>query len=158
MDKIKLELTIEEMHSIMTAVESYRIHLINTAIKNGEDHRFDGTIERLGALDAALYRKLTNFLYDEVESSEKEDAPLTEDEKVDFLENAITMAEKNRIEAEKLSKSDMKKVREELTGALTEDEFIKIVDRLYDKAHNPPVKNAKAKIFPDIKLSMYRFM
>lgn len=74
-NRIKLELTIEEVHSIMTAVENYRIHLINTAIKNGEDHRFDGTIERLGALDAALYRKLTNFLYDEVESSEKEDAP-----------------------------------------------------------------------------------
>ena len=69
-NKIKLELTIEEMHSIMTALEGYRIHLINNAVKNGEDHRFDSTIERLGALDSELYGKLTSFLYEDAEFSD----------------------------------------------------------------------------------------
>lgn len=104
-NKIKLELTIEEMHSIMTAVENYRIHLINTAIKNGEDHRFDGTIKRLGALDASLYGKLTDFLNDAAAADEKEEAPLTAAQKVEFLSDSITKAEKARVEAEKQIKN-----------------------------------------------------
>ena len=89
-NKIKLELTVEEIHSLMTAVENYRIHLINTAIKNGKDHRFDGTIERLGALDASLYGKLTDFLNDAAAADEKEEA----------LSFSLTIAEKASREAE----------------------------------------------------------
>ena len=157
-NKIKLELTIEEVHSIMTAVENYRIHLINTAIKNGEDHRFDGTIDRLGALDAALYRKLTRFLYEEVEGSEKEEAPLTAAQNEEPMSDSLTIIEKARREAEKPIRSFSKEFREKYPETIRERDFIRIVDRLYQLVHNPTVKNAKEKVFPDVKLSEYPFM
>ena len=157
-NKIKLELTIEEVHSIMTAVENYRIHLINTAIKNGEDHRFDGTIKRLGALDASLYGKLTDFLNDAAAADEKEEAPLTAAQNVDFLADSLTIAEKARREAEKPIRSISKEFRENHPETIRERDFIRIVDRLYELAHNPLVKNAKEKVFPDVKLSEYPFM
>ena len=44
---------------------------------------------------------------------------------------------------------------EENTDSISEERFAKIVDRLYEMVHNPPVRNAKARLFPDMKISEY---
>lgn len=33
--------------------------------------------------------------------------------------------------------------------------FIEVVDKIYNKVHNPPVKNGSMKYFPDLKISEY---
>lgn len=47
-------------------------------------------------------------------------------------------------------------VTEQAVGKIPEDEFIRIIDNLHYLVHNRMVKNAKIKMFPDLKISQYR--
>ena len=71
--------------------------------------------------------------------------------------NSLTVAEIAYRELEKPIRSISKEFREKYPETICERDFIKIVDRLYDLAHNPAVQNAKARVFPDVKLSEYPF-